>query len=222
MRIIALFMLLLACCCAVFAQEKPAAQVNMEAAFDALADGKLEQYGGYVVGASEALEREPNTLGNETSISVLQHGADALIHLAEQRRGNPTKFLQTMLAARLVLHTLTERVPDEARWHYYYGVAYALLGDSASIDFAVPEFQTALRCSDASRYAAATRAMLSWCQAEKKRQQEARRRQMQAINQYLQTRGPSFAKSSGWSVCIHCGHTNWNGNMFCLNCKRPQ
>jgi tetratricopeptide (TPR) repeat protein len=202
------------------AQEATPAQKNMEAAFDALAEGNIEQYAGYVAGASEALEQAPGTLGKETSLSVLRNGADALIHMAEKERGNAKAFLQTLHACRLLFVKLIERDPDEARWHYYYGVSFAVFGDTSSLDDAIPEFETALRCSDARPYAAASKSMLGWCRREKKRQADALKRQMQAINAYLQTRGPSFSSGTGWVVCVHCGHFNWNGNFFCLNCGR--
>lgn len=159
--------------------------------------------------AGEALDREPGTLGEETAETVLAKGVNLLVRRAEEHRaqGHQRKFFDYIQACEFLLIELTRREPDEARWHYYYALQHALLGDSSDLTRALEEVDACLRCSNAATYKAPATRLRAYCQAEQKRQKEAQRRIEAAIARYLQTHGSQgLPLSSSDYVPCDCRH----------------
>lgn len=197
---------------------------NMEAAYADASRGDLRQFAGHMEGVAQCLETEPGTLGEETPDSVREKATNLLIARAEEHRkkGNNRKYFEYMVACELLLRSLVQNQPDKARWHYYSGLHDTLFATSSDLDSALEEFQLCLDCSDAKLYAGSARRMIAYCQAEKKRQREALRRQAQAIDEFLR-RNPGFfspGSTSAYIPCPHC-HQGWaysKGTGYCSHC----
>lgn len=205
-------------------QQRPAVSANLEAAFEAASRGDLRGYAGYIVGAGEALEREPGTLGEETPESVMAKGANLLIARAEQHRaqGHARKFFDYLQSSALLLETLRQREPDQARWHYYKGLQRATLGSGPDLERALEAFQTCLNCSNAAEYRAAARRQIAWCKAEQQRQKAALRRQQAQLEAFLRSYRPA-ATGTGGSDYVPCdcrgGWTYAKGAGGCPACR---